>query len=97
MGKAKSIFKKIKSIGANGLEPIAEGKYYLENRKGLREATAAARATVCGGCDQNVQEPIKFLKIEDPRIPELSGKMCDGCGCALPYLLRQNSKICKKW
>lgn len=92
-----SIFKKIKSIGKNGIDPILEGKRNYENKKDLIEATAHARATTCKSCPENVKEPIPFLKIKDERIPEISGKMCDGCGCALPYLLRQSSKVCKKW
>lgn len=92
-----SIFKKIKSIANNGIEPIVDGMSNYKKNIAKVEALAKERADVCKGCDDFVKEPIPMFKIKDERIPELSNKMCDICSCASPYLLRQNIKICKKW
>lgn len=92
-----SIFKKVKSVLKNGIEPIEQGREnYLS---GSMEEVAKNRALICQDCPAGnfVNEPIDFLKVEDTRIPELSNKMCNECGCASPYLLRQNIKICKYW
>ena len=92
-----SIFKKIKSIAENGIEPILEGqKNYTLNIASV-ELKAEERSKNCTGCVNRVNEPIDFLRIKDERIKPLSEKMCDDCGCALAYLLRQNVKICKHW
>jgi len=93
--KTKSIFKKIKSVGTGGLSPVASGKSNYQNK--THEQKAKARSQACLSCDEAVQEPIDFLQIQDERIVFLSKKMCDVCGCALPYLLRQDQKICEKW
>ena len=92
-----SIFKKIKSIAAYGINPISEGKSNYETPSTDIEVNVQQRAAKCADCPHNTPEPISFLKVEDTRTPELSGKMCAVCGCALPYLLRQNQKICKYW
>lgn len=92
-----SVFKKIKTIAKNGIEPIERGvtNYKLEIEK--FEVLARDRMEVCKGCVNFVEEPISFLRIKDRRIPELSNMMCDDCGCSSPYLLRQDIKICKHW
>lgn len=59
------------------------------------ERLAKDRAFVCGYCSKNVPEPIEELQVSDELIPEISNRMCDACGCSLPYLLRQNIKNCK--
>lgn len=100
MSKAKSLFKKIKSISKNGFTPIQEGKNNFENPKEDVERKAQARAKACDTCENKTHEPIDVFRIYDPRIKEISNKMCgedSGCGCALPYLLRQDKKICTKW
>lgn len=92
-----SVFKKIKSIFNNGIEPIEQGiTNYNLNIKDI-ELKANQRAKSCLDCINFVDEPIDFLKIKDERITELDSKMCNDCGCALPYLLRQDIKICKYW
>lgn len=92
-----SLFKKIKSLAANGLDPITEGKQnYYANMPSV-EIEAMERAKECSMCPNFVDEPIDLFKVKDERITELSEKMCDDCGCSIPYLLRQNIKICKKW
>ncbi|MNY58712.1 hypothetical protein D3C86_1950810 [compost metagenome] len=50
-------------------------------------------------CPKNILEPIEELRIEDKEIPEISNRCCGECGCALPYLTRQNEETCKlkKW
>jgi hypothetical protein len=100
MNKSESLFRKIKTVGTHGISDIKEGRdnYNLNNPK--IEDDAAARAKVCKGCSNYEAEPIDFLKREDARIPELDNMMCGGetgCGCALAYLARQYSKVCKKW
>lgn len=92
-----SIFKKIKSIGRFGLEPIEEGMANHALKDKPIEEKAVRRALTCVSCPNYVDEPIDLFKIKDERIPELDGKMCDECGCALPYLLRQDLKVCTKW
>lgn len=97
MSKAISMFKKIKTISKNGLEPINEGKENYFSDLPVVELLALERAKECGMCPNFVDEPIDMFKIQDKRIKELSNKMCDECGCSIPYLLRQNIKICKNW
>lgn len=92
-----SIFKKIKSLSKNGIEPINRGKTnYILNDIDV-ELKAFERFDECSSCVNFVDEPIDFLKIKDERITGLSDKMCNECGCGLPYLLRQDIKICNKW
>lgn len=94
-----SIFKKTKSLMEHGLKPLEIGMHNYTHPNPVMESTATQRSKVCrtGECGNYVEEPIDFLKVEDDRIPSLSEKMCDECGCSLPYLLRQNIKICKHW
>lgn len=93
----KSIFKKINSIYENGIEPIEVGRTNYQINNADVETLAGQRAEECDACELKVDEPIFFMEVKDERIPSLSCKMCDNCGCALPYLLRQNIKVCKKW
>lgn len=91
------MFKKIKTLSKSGLEPINEGKEnYFANIPSI-EILALERAKECSMCPNFVDEPIDLFKVQDKRIKELSNKMCDSCGCSIPYLLRQNIKICKNW
>lgn len=92
-----SIFKKVKSISKHGLKPFEVGKEnYLLNVPEIEEK-ALNRVQICLECDEYADEPIDFLKVKDERIKEASEKMCGNCGCSLPYLLRQDLKVCKKW
>lgn len=97
MSKARSMFKKIKTIAKSGLEPIEEGLSNFTLNIPEVERKAEQRAMTCIGCKSFEIEPIDLFKIQDERIPELSDRMCNECGCASPYLLRQDIKICKKW
>ena len=92
-----SLFKKAKAVTKSGLTPILKGKYNYNRNFPEVEAKAKSRLKDCLVCDNFVGEPIKMLRIEDKRISVLSNKMCNDCGCALPYLLRQDQKICTKW
>ena len=100
MNHSGSIFKKIASINKTGLTPILEG---IENYKANSlevERDALRRSEICQGCENIEPEPIDFLRVDDERIKPLANNICGGdtgCGCALPYLNRQYSKICKKW
>jgi|SRR5690606_38161219 len=97
MGKRSSLFKKISSVGKGGFDPIRKGRGNYNRNLPAVEKKAIQRSEVCIGCESYVDEPVKSFQVEDSRIPELSKKMCDDCGCVLPYLLRQDIKICKKW
>lgn len=92
-----SLFKKIKSVAKHGIEPIEEGKRNYKLNIPEVESLAAERLKTCIECEHYKDEPISFLRIKDGRLEKLSEKMCGDCGCALPYLLRQDIKICKKW
>ena len=89
-----SIKKKLQNLSLQGL---AEG---LKNKiTGDMEDIAKQRAEICRLCPRSVVEPIEELRVKDDKIPSITNKMCDLCGCALPYLLRQTKKDCKasKW
>ena len=92
-----SIFKKIKSLAKHGIEPLEVGMMNYKREDIDIDLKAIERSKECVMCVNYVDEPIDFLSIEDKRIESLSKKMCDDCGCALPYLLRQDIKICKLW
>ncbi len=92
-----SFLKKVKTIAKHGIKPIIQGeKNYRLNDIDI-ELKALERSETCVGCELFVEEPIDFLRIEDYRIDVLSEMMCDDCGCASPYLLRQDLKVCSKW
>ena len=92
-----SIIKKVKSLTANGLEPFQVGKQNLEKPTQPVEAKALTRSKVCETCPERVEEPIAFLKVKDEKLKSLDSKMCNVCGCSLPYLVRQDLKPCIKW
>lgn len=85
-----------KKLGNLNLPGLVEG--VVAKATGRNQELAEQRAKICQTCDQREDEPIAELAISDD-IPAISGKMCGACGCALPYLLRQNRKKCKlgKW
>lgn len=92
-----SIFKKTNSLVKYGMKPVTEGIRNYNHPDPKVEALALSRSEDCAMCENFVDEPIDFMAVEDERIVYLSGKMCDDCACALPYLIRQNIKICKYW
>ena len=93
----QSFRKKISTLIVEGLDPVQEGIYNFNNEYGIVENLANKRAKKCIKCPYFVDEPISFLAVEDIRIPSISNKMCDECGCALPYKLRQSKSKCFKW
>lgn len=93
----QSFKKKIKSIVKNGLEPLQDGIYNFNNTDLNIESLAKERLKECKDCHLFEDEPIDFLRVIDKKIPELSNKMCDECGCTLSYKLRQSKIKCKKW
>lgn len=93
----QSFKKKIVSLLSNGLDPLEIGIRNFKNIDIDIELLAIDRTKECLMCDDFVDEPIDFLKVEDKNIPELSNKMCDECGCTLSYKLRQSKTKCKKW
>lgn len=97
MTKVKSILDKVKTISNLGMEPYRVGKhnfYYIDESV---EKLAEERLKTCMGCDDFVHEPVDFLRVVDDRIPELSNKMCNACGCTSAYKIRQSIKPCDKW
>lgn len=97
MNAAKSMFKKVRSITKNGLAPYEEGKQNYKLNIPTIEQVAAVRLKTCLKCSLFTKETVSFLKVEDERLKKSSEMICGDCGCSTPYLLRQYSKICKKW
>lgn len=93
----QSFKKKIASLVKHGIDPIQEGINNFNHPILEVEGLAEDRKDTCMGCEFYVDEPISFLRVEDKRIPELSNKMCDSCGCTLSYKLRQSIDKCGKW
>jgi len=93
----QSFKKKINTLISNGLEPLQDGIINFNNPIRIIEDKAKERVKICVNCPSMVDEPISFLAIKDIRISEISKKMCDECGCALPYKLRQSKSKCVKW
>lgn len=93
MERAKSILKKIKNINVKGLIDgiIAKGD-------GSMDDVAEVRSVICADCPSNVDEPIEAMQVSDG-IESISNRMCDECGCSLPYKVRQEESTCplKKW
>ena len=90
--------KKIRTILKQGAkltaDAYAEGLRNFENPTPEIEALARERIK---DCDCLVDEPISFLRVSDPNIPELSNKMCNECGCTAAYKFRQSIVKCEKW
>jgi len=80
-----------------GLDPIKTGMYNFKYPDAQTEDLAIKRKNTCIECPLYVDEPILFFKVTDPRIAELSNKMCDDCGCTLSYKLRQSIVKCERW
>ena len=90
-----SIFKKVRTLISDGLEPLEVGMAnYLLNDPDI-EALALKRYKLSKGSIE--KEPISFLKIKDERIAELSEMMVSDCGCAAPYFYRQSIEKLKEW
>lgn len=90
----QSFSKKIKTLLGVGIVPYLIGEENFNNPIKEVEDLAKERMQYC---DCLVEEPIDFLKVTDERIPELSGKMCDECGCTASYKFRQSISKCEKW
>ena len=90
-----SIFKKVKTLVSDGLEPLEVGRSnYLLNDPDI-ETLALKRYKLSKDCIE--KEPISFLKIKDERIKGLSEMMVSDCGCAAPYFFRQSIEKLKEW
>lgn len=93
-----SLGKKFKSVIKHGLDPILEGRDNYNMDIPDIEQEAKRRSDICLSCEFRALEPISFMRIKDERITSNHHHFCDNdCGCALPYLTRQNTKICYKW
>lgn len=92
------MIKKIKTVFKEGVKDVAdayaEGKHNFDNPSKEMEVLAEVRSKECNCL---VDEPISFLRVEDKRIPKLSNKMCEECGCTASYKFRQNALKCDKW
>tara|TARA_R110002020_G_scaffold225802_3_gene435989 strand:+ start:429 stop:725 length:297 start_codon:yes stop_codon:yes gene_type:complete len=97
MKKAKSIFKKIKSISENGIEPVFEGLNNYKANLPHIEKKAIIRAQKCLNCNERLYEPVEIVRVKDKRIESNSNHVCGVCFCSLTYLTRQDQKICEKW
>lgn len=93
----RSFNKKITTLLNVGIDPYKEGKGNFDNPINEVEELANKRLLDCIKCPNFVDEPIDFLRVKDKRIKELSNKMCDLCGCTLPYKLRQSIEKCELW
>ena len=85
----ESILKKVRSIFT--------GWFYLAFKRDKVEDMANRRAKICAKCPY-----AKFSNIDvvwDKRIPSISGKHCQICGCSLPAKLRSAFESCPddKW
>lgn len=89
--------KKITTLLNVGIDPYMEGKGNFDNPVIEVEELAKKRLFDCINCPNFVEEPIDFLRVKDEIIKELSNKMCDLCGCTLPYKLRQSIEKCELW
>jgi len=95
LNKIQSILKKTNTLTKSGLDPYEIGEYYFNNPDSEVEELAKERLKDCSECLDF--EPIDIWKIEDIRIPELSKKSCNKCGCIAPYKFRQSLEKCPKW
>lgn len=93
----QSFKKKIVSLLEHGTDPLIEGMHNFKHPNIDIELLAKERSDECIKCKLNVLEPIDFLRVNDTRIPELTNRMCDECGCTLSYKLRQSQTKCTKW
>lgn len=99
MHRIKSIVQKAKTIVSNkdSIKAIQKGIYNYNNYNKEVEELAEKRMYICVGCEHFTDEPNDILKVEDNLIYQLDEKMCNDCGCALPYKTRQSIIICDKW
>lgn len=97
MRKISSISKKVKTIISSGTNPILQGIRNHNITSDAIERMAKDRLEICKECVSFKKEPIPFLRIKDHKIAELSEMYCEDCGCSLPYKVRQNNNLCKKW
>lgn len=90
----KSLLKKAKN-----LNPVAllDGVENFNNPTTEFEELATVRTQTCVACPHMKNEEIKMLQVEDSRLPQLSNKKCDLCGCILSYKTRQLIEKCSKW
>ena len=89
--------KKISTLAKDGIAPLLSGVANTVIKNKDAEELATKRAEICKACPQLVDEPVSFLAVSDETNPDVSGKMCNACGCAVPLKIRQNKKICKYW
>jgi len=73
--------------GFKNLDKVYEGINNFKNPKELVEQVALERSKQCLNCEHYKDETIDSLKVID-RIPELTNKMCNLCGCVLAFKLR---------
>lgn len=71
--------------------------FFLKPKLAVEDKAKKRFENYCRRCPFFQDEVYESEKVEDERIPELSGKMCSDCGCTLSFKTRQNVKKCKKW
>lgn len=61
------------------------------------EEKARQRLEKMKKCPNFQKEKISFLRVNDKRIPGLSGMCCKECGCVMSYKARQDEEKCACW
>jgi hypothetical protein len=88
---------RIKKILSADLSAFSDGKKNFDTPKEDVERLAAERLEKSKKCRFFKKEPITWLRVNDRRLPEASGKYCENCGCIMSYKLRQNTDKCECW
>ena len=74
------------------IKSVIKGWWYFLFKKSEVEDMAHKRAVYCGVCPHAVSG--MFDAIHDDKIPSISGKTCNECGCALVAKLRSPDEEC---
>ena len=83
---------------ARDLKAIASGMTnFITGSKKWNDIARKRYEDHCKGCAFFITDPIPSERVTDKNIPELSGKICEKCGCVESYKLRQSIKTCEFW
>lgn len=74
------------------IKSVIKGWWYFFFKKAQVEDMAHRRSVYCGVCPHAVSG--MFDAIHDDKIPSISGKTCNECGCALVAKLRSPDEEC---
>lgn len=76
----------------NWIKSVIKGWFYFFFKSKKVEDMAKRRAVYCGVC--HYAKDGLFEAIHDDKIPSISGKTCEQCGCALVAKLRSPDEEC---